>query len=133
MNHENSFGRASNFNQFAAILHDSLSKSDYELISSSEFSSTRFVFSLLRSSSNYSIPLLRLLNPRLCDQLVDEGQSFAVWQECNRGSLEYLIDLSQIESHILDSSPSDLLLCESISTMIPLIIKGMNQIHCTFR
>jgi hypothetical protein len=33
------------------------------------------------------------------------------------------VKVLQFESHILGSSPSDLLLCESISTMIPLIFR----------
>jgi hypothetical protein len=117
------FNRASQFNRFAVILRDSLSQSDCELTSSLEFSFRLFIFSFLRSSSDDSMAMIRLLNPHLSDQFVDESQSFGVWEEFVRDSFEYLIDLSKIESYILGSSPSELLSCESISAMISLIFR----------
>jgi hypothetical protein len=65
--------------------------------------------------------MIRLLNPHLCDRFMDESESFGVWKQFVHDSFEYLIDLSKIEAYVLGSFPSELLSCESISTMISLI------------
>jgi hypothetical protein len=55
-----SFDQASISSRFAAILRDSLSVSDLELVDSLEFSSKVSVFSSLRNPLDESIPLIRL-------------------------------------------------------------------------
>jgi hypothetical protein len=125
------FDFASASNRFALILRNSLSILDFDsaLMSSFEFSMRGSIFSFLRSSSDDSIPLIRLLNPHLCD-FVDDRYSFAAWQEFARLSFEYLIDLSLDQLHALEALPTDLLSCNSISEMIPLIFQ-MYTIECS--
>jgi hypothetical protein len=124
------FDLASVSNQFAKYLRDSLSQSDFEIITRSEFSSKGNIFSILRSSSNESIPLIRLLNFHFDGYDESDHRHLLVWQEVARLSFEYLINLSQTEEYQLRSFPSDLLLCESILDMTKLIFR-MYTANCS--
>jgi hypothetical protein len=84
----------------------------------------------LRSSSNESIPLIRLLNFDLSDCNEDDSVNLLIWQEVARFSFEYLIDLSHTQGNKLESLPSDLLSCESIFDMIGQIFR-MYTIECS--
>jgi hypothetical protein len=64
--------------------------------------------------------MIRILNPHLSE---NSCNPFASWQELARFCLEYLVDLSQAESDILQTMPTDLLACVSISDMIPLVFR----------
>jgi hypothetical protein len=114
------FNESSKWNRFGSILRDSLSNLDCELVNSSDFSLNGSIFSILRNPSDDSIPLIRLLNLHLCHN-VENFENIAIWKEFVNLSFEYLIDLSQSQSFVFHSLPSDLLLCNSISDMIPLI------------
>jgi hypothetical protein len=71
------------------------------------------------------------MNPHLCDLTNSSNFAFEAWQCLARFIIEYLIDLSQAGSTpgcsnqftALGSLPTDLLLCDSILEMIPLILK----------
>jgi hypothetical protein len=111
------FAPLSVLNAFAAILWDSISASDSELVCALDFARNGNIFSVLRSSFDDAKPLIRvLLDPNDC-------ACFAAWQEIAGHSLPYLIDLSHDQSHSLRSLPSDLLLCHSISSMLPVIFQ----------
>jgi hypothetical protein len=124
------FNLASVSNRFAQVLRDSLCQSDYELITVSEFLSKGRLFSILRSSSNESISLIRLLNSDFDDYNKDDDHLLLIWQEVARLSFEYLIDLSQDQSDILESLPTDLLSCDSILEMIDRIFR-MYTVECS--
>jgi hypothetical protein len=102
----------------------------YELVTPSEFSSKGSIFSILRSSSDQSIPLIRLLNSRLSGCNEDDSHNLLIWQEVARFSFEYLIDLSLAESDALKSLASDLLSAESIWDMIDRIFR-MSTVECS--
>jgi hypothetical protein len=136
------------FTQFATVLRDSLSMLDCEITIAIDYSASGSIFSILRSSIDESIPLIRFLNPHLCDVNQSEDQVFEVWHNIARSSIEYLLDLSQYgsssfsghdgvnrsnqigQSPVLHSLPTDLLSCNSISEMIPLIFR-MYSIECS--
>jgi hypothetical protein len=135
------FEDLSNSNHFAHILRNSLSPSEFRLILASDFSVNGNIFSVLRSSFDDRIALIRVLNPDLCDNTVNKNQRFEAWQGAARSSLVYLVNLSQAESHVLRTSPTDLLLCSSISEMTrflfqmytveSLLYKNVNHfLHC---
>jgi hypothetical protein len=87
------------------------------LILASDFSVNGNLFSVLRSSFDDGIALIRVLNADLCDIAVNTNQRFEAWQAAAHSSLVYLVNLSQAESHVLRTLPTDLLLCSSISEM----------------
>jgi hypothetical protein len=93
--------RPSRSNRLASILRDSLSTLDYDLVSSSGFSKNGSIFSLLRWSSDDSIPLIQILNPELCNFAVDASDRFSAWRDLSGQSFEYLFD------HSGDRSSSD--------------------------
>jgi hypothetical protein len=119
------FDLASISNPFGQFLRDSLCQSDYELITLSEFSSNGSIYSVLRNSSDQSIPLIRLLNSR-----EDDHHSFPIWQQAAQFSLGYLVDLSQTQRCNLGSLPTDLLSGESIQNMTKRIFR-MYTIECS--
>jgi hypothetical protein len=142
---ENASTSEGSWNHFAILLRDALSKSDCEIMNSTDFSARGDIFSFLHSSMDESIPLIRILNPHLCEHDLLENQAFEAWTNLARLSLEYLIDLSQFELiplsesdqsnlfrqlPVLGSLPIDLLSCNSILEMIPLIFK-MYSIECS--
>jgi hypothetical protein len=86
------FEDLSDSNRFALILRDSLSPSEFRLVLASDFSVDGNLFSFFRSS-------------------IDDRMAAA------RSSFVYLVNLSQAESHVFQTSPTDLLLCSSISEM----------------
>jgi hypothetical protein len=124
------FDLASSSNRFAQFVRNSLCQFDYELITSSDFSSNGSIFSILRSSSDKSIPLIRLLNFQLNDCGEDDCDDLSVWQEVSRFQFEFLINLSQTQSNALQSFPSELLSSKSIWDIIGLIIR-MYTIDCS--
>jgi TPR repeat protein len=69
---------ASVSNRFAQVLRDSLCQSDCELVAPLEFSSKGSIFAILRSSSNESIPLIRLLNFHLGDCNEDDRHQLLI-------------------------------------------------------
>jgi hypothetical protein len=93
------------------------------LVRALDFSQNGTIFSVLRSSFSDAIPLIRMLNVDLCEFSIDDCQRFEEWQKVARNSLLYLVDLSQIESCVLRSFPSDLVCCQSIPAMIHLIFR----------
>jgi hypothetical protein len=95
-----------------------------------EFSSNGNISSILRSSSNESILLIRLFNFDLNDRNEDDDHQLLIWQEVARFSFEYLIDMSRAQSYVLESSPSDLLSYKSISDLINRIFR-MYTIECS--
>jgi hypothetical protein len=121
------FSQASRSHRFAVILRDSLSNFDCELKSPSDFSSNGNIFSILRSSIDESIPMIRLLNLNLnlnlCPNIENPVNIVDVWQQFAGCCLEYLIDLSHSESDILRSWPTDLLSVDSVTDMIPFIFR----------
>jgi TPR repeat protein len=126
--------------RLAIVLRDSLSMSNYTLMSISDFFATGSVFSFLRSSIEESIPLIRILNPHLCDLAESSDQPFQAWQNLAHFAMDYLVSLSQAESTpvstqsdqdlIFGSLATDLLSCNTISEMIPVIFK-MYSINCS--
>jgi TPR repeat protein len=131
--------------RFAIVLRDSLAVSGCEIMNATDFCSSGSIFSVLRSSIDESIPLIRILNSHLCDLDGSSDPVFQEWQELARFSIDFLLDLSQPESNpgfipahldhlvrmpALRSLPTDLLSCNSISTMIPLIFR-MYSIECS--
>jgi hypothetical protein len=124
-------GSDSGWTRFAFLLHDLLSVPDCTLLSSDDFSQTANVFSVLRSSLDESIPLIRILNVHLADQAQLADHMLSVWQEVADFILDYLVDLSQGERTpipsnqrtVLRSLPSDLALCNSIPEMTSLIFR----------
>jgi hypothetical protein len=119
------FNQLSSSDRFAAFLHDSLLASDYDLVAASDFARLGSLFSILPASFDDSIPLIRVLNDNLSCIPIASSVRFAAWQEIARYCLDYLVDVSPPDSkqHGLDSLPSDLLSCDSISAMIPLIVR----------
>jgi hypothetical protein len=124
--------------QFAILLRDALSLSDCDIAHATDGLSIGNIFSILRSSFDESIPLMRGLNSDFCDWNQSDNAIFAAWQDIARFSLEFLLDLSQSESvqtlalvqsdgldqsPVLDSLPTELLSCHSILEMIALIFK----------
>jgi hypothetical protein len=109
--------------RFAAILRNSLSRSDCELICASDFSRTGNIFSFLRSSFDEAIALIRILNADLFGFAFDDCSRFATWRDIAGSSFLYLVDLSQAQSYVLGSLPSDCLSCDSISAMIEIIFR----------
>jgi TPR repeat protein len=124
--------------QFAILLRDSLSLSDGDITNATDYLSTGNIFSILRSSFDESIPLIRILNSDLYNWDESENAIFEAWQDIARFSIEYLLDLSQSESiqtspdvqsddlnqrPVLNSLPTDLLSCNSILEIIPVIFK----------
>jgi hypothetical protein len=101
------FDLASVSNRFAQVLRDLLCQSNYELVTLSELSVKGSIFSILRSSSNESVPLIRLLHFHLGGCNDDDRHQLLIWQEVPRFSFEYLIDLSLAESHALRSLITD--------------------------
>jgi hypothetical protein len=121
--------------QFSRFLRDSLSLSDCEILNATDFFAMGSIFSFLRSSMDESIPLIRILNPYLCDLQQSTNQTFEAWQDITRLCIGYLLDLSQSDSiptstPFLRSLPTDLSSCNSISAMIPLIFK-MYSVECS--
>jgi hypothetical protein len=60
----------------------------------------------------------------------DHISNFNVWKDIARHCFEYLIDLSRDQSHALSALPTDLISCNTISDMIPLIFR-MYTIECS--
>jgi hypothetical protein len=102
-------------NRFALILRDSLSPLEFRLVLASDFTVNRNLFSVFRSSFDDRIAVIRILNPDLCDIAVNKNQRFEAWQAAARSSFGYLVNLSQAESQVLGTLPTDLLRCSSIS------------------
>jgi hypothetical protein len=71
---------------------------------------------------NKTIPLIRILNPHLCILAVPSDLPFQPWKKLARFTMDYLVRLFQTES-IFRSLPTDLSSCNTISEMIPLILK----------
>jgi hypothetical protein len=108
--------------RFAAILRDSLSSSsDCDLVRASKFCQSANLFSILRCSSDDGRGLIRLLNADLSDFEVKDR--FVAWREGAGHSFPYLVGISQAESHVFQTLPSDLLSCNSTSEMIGLIFR----------
>jgi hypothetical protein len=124
------FDLASRSHRFAFILRDSLSNVDCKLMNPSDFSSNGNIFSILRNSSDESIPMIRLLNFHLCPILSSPINFVEVWQQFAGCCLEYLIDLSHLESDALQSFPTDLLSFHSVIEMIPVIFR-MYTLDCS--
>jgi hypothetical protein len=101
-------------------------------MSLSDFSATGSIFSFLRSSIDKSIPLIRILNPHLCDLSESSDQPFKAWKNLVPFAIDYLISSSQDASTPISarSLPTDLLSCDTISGMIPQIFK-MYSIECS--
>jgi hypothetical protein len=119
--------------RFAIALRNSLSKSDCELITGCDFSMSGSIFSFLRCSEDESNPLIRILNAHLNDEAQSGDQIFGTWYKIAHLSMAYIVDLSPMES--FDSPdderlPTDPLMCNSISEMIPFIFK-MYSIECS--
>jgi hypothetical protein len=99
----------------------------------SDFSSNVNIFSILRNSSDDSIPMIRLLNLHFGDISERNVDHFKVWQQFAHSSFECLVDLSQSESLVLQSLASDVLLCDSVIEMIKvvfpisIVFKFMNE------
>jgi TPR repeat protein len=74
------FDLASRSLRFAVVLRDSLSNLDCELMNLSDFSSKGNIFSILRSSSNESTAMIRLLNLDLCPITENPFNIVQVWQ-----------------------------------------------------
>jgi TPR repeat protein len=110
------FDSVSDSYRFAKVLRDSLSSSNCQLVRSSNFCQSGNLFSILRSSFDGRIGLIRVLNADLCAFPIDEDCRFPAWLETAHDSILYLIDVSQAQSHALRSLPSDLLLYRCIRT-----------------
>jgi hypothetical protein len=121
------FALASRSHRFAVILRDSLSNFDCELISPSDILLNGSIFSILRNPSDDSIPMIRFLNLHLSENVEGSFDVVGLWQHFAHLCFEYLVDLSQSESVVLHSFPSDLLLCESVFDMIPIIFCVVSQ------
>jgi TPR repeat protein len=124
--------------RFAIVLRNSLSKSDCALLSGSDFSKTANIFSVLRSSLDESIPLIRILNAHLGSEVQFADYMLSKWQDIAGLAMAYLVDLSHIRTvsghsnplGVLGSLPTDLVSCNSISDMIPIVFK-MYSIECS--
>jgi hypothetical protein len=67
-------------------------------MSGSDFSTHGNVSSFLRSSVNKAIPLIRVLNPDLCERDMSDVQCFESWRDTAHFSVRYLLDTSQFGS-----------------------------------
>jgi TPR repeat protein len=114
------FAKASSSNRFAVILQDILSLPDDDLTGLEEFSRSANVFSFLRDGD---ISLIRIMNPRICETCPEPHLVNEVWRNMARSCIHYLLDLSQIEETALVSLSIELVSCESLSEMIPLIFQ----------
>jgi hypothetical protein len=119
----NLFGQAMSSNRFARILHSALSGSDNHLATSDEYSDLGNVFSLIRSPGDDKFAMIRLMNVHLCDTSRGDTRVVEVWKKMAELSINYLLDLSQINSAVLRSLPIELGQCQSIPDMIPLIFR----------
>jgi hypothetical protein len=117
------FDNVSGSNRFAAVFSRSLSPSDGGLVHAAGLRWTGTIFSVLQSSFDEAIALIRVLNADLCNFAFDDWLRFEAWHELAGSSLLYLVDLSQVQSHALRSVPSDLFCCSSISSMIEIIYR----------
>jgi hypothetical protein len=63
------------------------------------------------------------LNADLCGFAFDDCSLFATWQVMAASSLLCLVGLSQAQSSVLGSLPSDLLSCASLSAMMEIIFR----------
>jgi hypothetical protein len=117
------FNAAARSNRFALILQNALSISNEGLITLQEFKETANIFSFMRSESDESIPVIRVMNPHLCRTGHDSSRVLSLWKDMARTSIAYLLDLSRIESAVLRSLPIDLMSCESFSEIMSLIFE----------
>jgi hypothetical protein len=74
---------------------------------------------MIRSPDDDTISMIRLMNVHLCPKSHEDTKIFDNWKNMTGLSINYLVDLSQIESIALGSSPTDLHVCQSITDMIP--------------
>jgi hypothetical protein len=122
----NQFSKAANSssNRFAVFLRDVLSKYRDDLVTPQEFQS---IFSVMRTEGDLSVPMIKMMNPHLFRIEEEPRRAFKKWQSMIELSIPYLINMSHIESTdgvgALLSLPTDLLSCNSIKDIIPLIFK----------
>lgn len=101
------FSQLSNFNRFAAFLHDSLLTPECEFVTASDFSRRGSPFSLLCTSFDASILLIQCLNRCVSCITLKSRIYFPAWHEIAAHSLGYLVELSHAQLDLLRSSPSD--------------------------
>jgi hypothetical protein len=112
------FSTAADFSPLAHLFANALSE-PFCLDDATSVRESASVFGLLFEE----IPLIRLLNPELCEFSISEDEVFDKWLFCYRSAIHSLLDLSQRESAILSTLPTDLMSCQSLFEMIPLIFK----------
>jgi hypothetical protein len=62
------------------------------------------------------IPQIRILNPELCEFVLQDAEVFALWLEFCQSSVRFLLNFSQYEA-------TDLLSCTSVDEMIAIVFK----------
>jgi hypothetical protein len=94
------------------------------LVCAAEFGGSCTIFCILRSPFDDAIPLIRVLNPDLCDFAVDPDVRFSAWQQIACHSLRYFVDVAQAQSHGRDRLFwPNLFSCDSISSMIDFVFR----------
>jgi hypothetical protein len=117
----NQFTRIADSNRLARRFVDSLAAPSALVRAMSVCESGSF-FAIFRDKSDRTARI-RLMNAELCEGVISSGECFDIWKDRCRSSFRFLIALSHRQRTVLSSLPSDLLECDSISAMIPIVFK----------